>query len=119
MPQVAPQVTPPTSIPSALRTNNGGALLGSQNFLFSKTLKLGSNDPEVKKLQVFLNTHGFTIAKRGAGSSGKETTLFGTATKNALTRFQNAHAKEILTPSGLKSGNGIWGPTTRAYANSL
>ncbi|MEI8130475.1 MAG: peptidoglycan-binding protein [bacterium] len=111
---VAPQVNTPL-----VQKNNGSVLIGSQASLFSKNLKLGSNDPEVKKLQVFLNTHGFTIAQRGAGSSGKETTLFGTATKNALTRFQNAHAKEILTPNGLKSGNGIWGAATRAYVNSL
>ena len=108
-----------TPVVPVVAQTNAPVVSGSSAPLFTKTLKFGSKDPEVKKLQIFLNTHGFIIASRGAGSVGKETATFGTATKLALIKFQNAHAKEILAPSKLKSGNGIWGPATRAYVNSL
>ena len=70
-------------------------------------------------LQKSLNKLGFLVAKKGPGSTGKETNVFGSATKSALVRFQNAHKKEILVPSKLKVGNGIVGPNTRNFLNSL
>ncbi|MEI6042571.1 MAG: peptidoglycan-binding domain-containing protein, partial [bacterium] len=45
---------------------------------------------DVLQLQKFLNNNGFTIAKTGVGSKGKETTYFGPATKAALVRFQKS-----------------------------
>jgi peptidoglycan hydrolase-like protein with peptidoglycan-binding domain len=60
-------------------------------------------------MQKFLNASGFVIAKTGAGSPGKETTYFGSATKAALIKFQKA--KKISPASG------FFGPMTRAVAN--
>ncbi len=97
--QVTPQIT------------TGGA------FIFKKVLRIGSKGSDVIALQKYLNTHGFLIAKKGAGSLGKESTYFGKATALALAAFQNAHAKEVLTPAGLKKGTGVLGSLTMAYIN--
>ncbi len=72
---------------------------------FTKNLKHGMSDPEVKLLQEYLNNNGYILAKSGPGSKGKETTKFGTATKNALIRFQKAN--------NIKPAVGYFGTVTR------
>lgn len=78
---------------------------------FTKDLQVGSKGAEVYILQKFLNTNGFVITKSGAGSIGKETEQFGTATKNALRAFQKAHK---ISPA-----TGNLGPITRKYINEM
>lgn len=95
--------TTPTTPPAPLR--------------FTKNLKLLSEDPEVKLLQQFLNTAGFTVASSGPGSKGQETNRFGALTKAALIKYQEAHAADILTPSGLTRGTGNFFERTRAFVN--
>jgi peptidoglycan hydrolase-like protein with peptidoglycan-binding domain len=56
--------------------------------VFSKQLKVGSVGIDVKNLQIYLNTHGYIIAKKGPGSVGNETNTFGSLTKVMLTKFQ-------------------------------
>ncbi len=87
--------------------------LNSQNksFKFNKNLKLGSIGGDVRELQKFLNTKGYSVAKVGAGSVGHETTKFGLATRAALIRFQKA--KKILPAIG------NLGPVTRQVINSI
>jgi peptidoglycan hydrolase-like protein with peptidoglycan-binding domain len=70
---------------------------------------------DVRELQKYLNSHGYLIAKTGDGSPGNETTFFGKGTKNALIRFQEAHASEILVPAGLAKGTGLFGGNTRKF----
>ncbi len=77
------------------------------NASFKRTLSVGSTGADVKALQVYLNTHGFMVTKSGAGSSGKETTRFGGATKAALKAWQKS--------VGITPANGLFGPKTRAY----
>lgn len=79
----------------------------------SSNLRLGSNSEEVRCLQELLNESGFTIASSGPGSPGKESTYFGRKTFDAIKRFQEANAAEVLHPAGLRSGNGFVGPRTR------
>ncbi len=86
---------------------------------FARPLKTGSVGLDVQKLQIFLNTHGYAIAKSGAGSPGKETTTFGTLTKAAVIKFQDDHAKEILVPNGLKKGTGIVASSTILYIQGI
>lgn len=78
--------------------------------VFKTNLTAGSLGSEVKALQMFLNAHGYTIAKSGAGSPGKETTRFGAATKAALIKFQKA--------KGITPASGYFGAKTRAAINS-
>jgi peptidoglycan hydrolase-like protein with peptidoglycan-binding domain len=74
-------------------------------------LSLGSQGPDVKTLQQFLNTHGFTIAASGAGSPGNESDYFGTLTQAALIKFQLA---QDIHPAA-----GYFGPITRAAILTL
>jgi len=64
---------------------------------------------DVKKLQEYLNNNGYIISAIGAGSKGKETTYFGTLTKNAVIKFQKANK---ITPA-----IGYFGPITRGVVN--
>ncbi len=74
-------------------------------------LKLGTISEDVRTLQKFLNSKGFTVSKTGAGSLGKETNKFGPATQAALMGFQKA---KKITPA-----TGYYGAKTRALIKLL
>lgn len=84
---------------------------------FTRNLRQGDRGEDVKRLQQFLNTNGFLVAKTGMGSPGKESPVFGPALQRALARFQEAHPETLLTPFGLKKGTGIFGTQTRLLIN--
>lgn len=91
---------------------------GSCNF--TKNFKMGASDPEVLDVQRFLNSDPSTmVASTGVGSAGQETSYFGTLTHNAVIKFQNKYAADVLTPIGLSAGTGNWFSMTRAKANML
>lgn len=83
------------------------AVAGTSVASFARDLQLGSTGADVKALQVYLNGHGFSIASKGAGSPGNETTRFGSATKAALAKFQKS--------VGISPASGNFGPKTRGY----
>lgn len=87
--------------------------------LFNTNLRLRSIGKDVKRLQQFLNSQGFTIAKTGVGSAGQESEYFGIGTRAALIKFQEKYTAEILTPNGLTKGSGLFFTSTRAQANKL
>lgn len=91
----------------------------SNRFSFTKTLRKGMRDPQVKKLQEFLNTHGFKIATTGPGSPGKETDYFSTRTFNALVKFQESYKEVILGPQSFPRGTGIFGTYSKNQANKI
>lgn len=80
------------------------------NASFKRDLRVGSTGEDVKALQVWLNAKGYIIAVSGPGSSGYETTIFGTATKAALIKYQKAMG---ITPAA-----GYFGAKTRASITS-
>jgi len=87
---------------------------------FTKYLKRGQSDFDVKRLQVFLNNNTDTkLANTGAGSPGKETNYFGTLTYEAVVKFQEKYAKDVLTPWGLTTGTGYAAKTTIGKINEL
>ncbi|MEI6843341.1 MAG: DUF2341 domain-containing protein [bacterium] len=81
--------------------------------LFAKDLKPLQLSPDVRQLQIFLNSKGFSVSATGNGSPGKETEFFGPLTKQAVIKFQEKYASEILTPQGLTKGTGYVGKATR------
>ncbi len=87
---------------------------------FNQNLKQGDRNSNVLVLQRFLNTDPDTIVSNsGFGSEGNETDYFGPLTKDAVIRFQNKYADEILRPIDLDYGTGFVGLKTRAWLNSL
>ena len=76
---------------------------------FTRSIQVGATGKDVKILQKYLNSQGYTIATTGPGSLGHETDLFGNLTKQALKTFQKAH--------GLPA-TGFFGPLTQKVVNS-
>ncbi len=104
--------------PETVAVPNTPAIPYVSSFQFIRNLKKGMSGTDVKELQKYLNAHGFTIAVSGAGSAGKETTYFGTATFNAVKKFQEAHKDAILKPYNLTKPTGYVGESTRKFLNS-
>lgn len=87
---------------------------------FSKDLKFGDNNKDVRELQKMLNANPLTeVTSYGTGSPGNETAFFGALTKKAVVKFQELYADDILSPLGLKKGTGFVGIATRLKLNSL
>jgi hypothetical protein len=108
------------NITSSNQISNQTANQISLNQPFTKDLRFGNINTDVKRLQIFLNQDPTTqIAKTGIGSSGKETNIFGYLTKAAVIKFQEKYASDILTPNGFKKGTGIVSKYTRAKINKL
>lgn len=89
-------------------------------YTWGRDLTIGSTGTDVLRLQQFLNASADTrLAVSGVGSPGNETTYYGPITANAVTRFQNKYASEVLHPIGLTVGTGYFGAMSRAKANDL
>lgn len=59
------------------------------------------------------------MLKQGVYPEGLITGFFGNLTRQAVVRFQEKYASEILVPSGLSGGTGFVGPATRKKMNEL
>lgn len=119
--QIADLLALVTALQGQLSGVSGGGTTASVcPYTWSTNLKVGSTGADVMSLQKFLNaTAGTALAGTGAGSSGKETSTFGPATKAAVVKFQNMYAADVLTPVGLTAGTGFVGAGTRAKLNML
>ncbi|MEA3452853.1 MAG: ABC transporter substrate-binding protein [Patescibacteria group bacterium] len=80
---------------------------------FTSTLVSGSRGKTVEYLQQCLSN--FEDVYPEAEVSG----FFGAKTKEAVIKFQEKYADEILKPAGLTSGNGRVGPSTREKLNEV
>lgn len=78
---------------------------------FVKDLSIGMTDPDVIRLQKFLNSHGAPVNQSGPGSVGNETSYFGSLTQLALIKFQSAN--------GIKPAAGYFGIITRTFVNAM
>ena len=87
---------------------------------FLRTLRAGDAGEDVRFVQKILNLSPLTqIAQTGIGSPGFETVFFGQATKNALIKFQNLYASDVLKPAGLSVATGVAGLFTQKKINEL
>lgn len=77
---------------------------------FTVNLSYGMQGKEVKCLQNFLKSQGFSV---------ETIAYFDSLTKMAVIKFQEKYALEILTPVGLKNGTGFVGVLTRAKIKRL
>lgn len=84
---------------------------GAGKNIFQKNLKSGSVHKDVRLLQQLLNKKGYTVTKNGPGSINNETTIFGSATKQALVRLQK--------DNNIKPAMGYFGPITRDFVNCM
>jgi len=82
-------------------------------FQFKSDLKVGSQGREVEELQKCLAKDPEVYPE------GKITGFFGNLTKQAVIKFQEKYAKEILEPWGFKEGTGLVSKTTRAKLNEI
>ncbi len=116
---IVPQVQVVSTTPSIQPADTSSTtVVATAPYRFTRWLKQGMSGIDVRQLQEFLNAHGFLLASTGPGSSGDETTYFGTLTKAALITFQEAHSIRILAPEGLTKGTGFFGPMTIAFINT-
>jgi len=82
-------------------------------YTFNNNLRIGETSQEVLSLQQALSKEGIyeiTMAEDG---------YFGEVTASAVVEFQEKYASEILTPVGLRHGNGFVGKLTRTKLNNL
>ena len=91
-------------------TVTAGSVTSTAVGVFKSNLTVGSLGSEVKALQEFLNSHGYTVANSGAGSPGNETTKFGGLTRAAVIKYQKA--------KGITPAVGYFGAKTRAAVNA-
>ncbi|GAH71285.1 unnamed protein product, partial [marine sediment metagenome] len=80
---------------------------------FTENLARGAKGEEVVKLQYLLSLFPDVYPE------GLVTGIFDSLTEEAVKKFQEKHAEEILGPQGLSEGTGFVGPTTRAKLNEL
>lgn len=79
---------------------------------FTRSLYVGvSSGEDVRCLQKYLNSTGYTVSSSGAGSMGNETTFFGSLTRSAVSRWQAANN---VSPTA-----GYFGTISRAKYTAL
>jgi hypothetical protein len=113
--ELASQTIVPPDSPITL--SKAGPQTQASKFHFDHNLDVGVVDSEVRELQIYLNTNGFSVADDGPGSPGHEVDVFGANTRDALGKFQTAHAMQILVPFGFTKATGRLGNATRKYIN--
>lgn len=97
---------------SAQQSALGVTTPSGKTYTFTTDLQLNSKGNSVKNLQIVLNSDPDTIvAYSGVGSKGRETTMFGYATKAAVIKFQK---KYKISPVA-----GYVGAKTRAKLNTI
>jgi hypothetical protein len=92
-----------------------------KDFTFNRHLALGSRGEDVKYLQIILNSDSETLLREdeGVGYIGSESEYYGYLTVEAVRKFQEKYAEEVLEPSGFWRGTGYVGDNTIKKLNQL
>lgn len=98
-----------SALQAQLSAQSGGA--PATSCTFTRSLTVGVKGDDVKCLQQYLNGAGHQVASSGSGSSGNETTYFGSLTQAAVAKWQAAN--------GVSPAAGYFGPISRAKYSSL
>jgi len=77
-------------------------------YTFTRSLKKGMTGEDVRALQQLMNCLGFKLGESGAGAPGAETDLFAQRTFDAVVKFQEKYASEILAPINATKGTGFF-----------
>ena len=85
----------------------------SSGFQFTRTLQIGSNNAEVRKLQECLSQDNDIYP------SGTISGYFGQETKDAVILFQEKYKDDILVPNNLTKGNGVVKASTIKKLNEV
>lgn len=89
------------------------------SIIFTKTLRFGMQNDDVKKLQQLLNSDPDTkLAESGLGSPENETSYFGRLTRDAVRKFQKKY-NIVSVGNERTTGYGLVGPKTRTKFNEL
>lgn len=96
------------------QVNQNGAPYGSCSQINSNLYFGMENNSEVRCLQEFLKNQGIDIYPEGLVTGN-----FGSLTRQAVIRFQEKYASDILTPVGLLKGTGYVGSQTKAKINQI
>jgi len=95
-------------------TSSDSSSSSSWCYTFNNNLVITSKGNDVKNLHIALEKQGFTVS-----AEEKTESYFGTSTRAAAKGFQEKYPAEILSPYGLKFGNGGVGLKTREKLNAL
>lgn len=101
-------------IAEILAQRNGTVIPQSCLKLEGNLYKGVNNISQVKCLQEFLKSQGSEIYPEGLVTGN-----FGNLTENAVKRFQEKYASEILSPLGISGGTGYVGNSTRQKINAM
>ncbi len=89
-------------------------------FRFMRELGYGTSGVDVRYMQIIFNADPQTrVAVAGVGSPGQESFMFGNMTKNAVRRFQQKYASEILYPWNIQAPTGYAGMQTIKKLNRI
>jgi len=98
----------PESVSSFIQSMNRS--VSKEKYFFSNNLWSGMRNEDVKRLQEFLNNHGYRVANIRLGSKGDESTYFGKLTIDALKKFQKDNNLPV---------DGVFWSNTRAIVNYI
>lgn len=117
--ETSPVATTSTSGPTPVAASTPVATSTSSSFLHDLTIG-DTAHPDIENLQRILNSNVVTrVAESGPGSNTALTSFFGTKTRDAVMRFQEMYASDILIPGHLTKGTGVVGSFTRKKLNQL
>lgn len=109
----------PQAFASAQTASAAAASDTCPKYRFTRSLKKGMQGEDVRELQRFLNCQGFTLGTSGPGAPGSETNVFAQRTFDAVVKFQEKYADEVLKPGNLSKGTGFFAAYSQKKAHAL